>query len=141
MHFGDRRSALVVTKWLDFGHGDTPLNPKWRRHLYQSYIGALTMTEADREHGVRSGFERDVDKSRGTLTEQNAAMLRDGLFRESLRRWGDNHTWSSQDNISLFAGRVASRADRATGCIVVSVVLSLAVLFLIVTTLLRHTTR
>lgn len=81
--FGDRGSALIITKWLNLGRGDTPLDPKWRRHLYQPCDQRLQpspVTKADRKGSIRGSFEREDGHSQEMLTEGNASVLRDGLY-------------------------------------------------------------
>ena len=113
--FGDRRSAVVITKWLNLGHGDTPLDPRWRRHLYQSFEQrpkAFPIEEADGKNGIRGLFERQEGKSQETLTEEGASTLCAGLFRNTFERCLYSNIWVRQVHLSTVAGRVVTRSSR-----------------------------
>ena len=121
---GDRVNALVVTKWLNLVHGETPLDPKWRRHLCQYSNESPTaspITEADRKCGIRGCFEQKEGKLQSALTEDNASRLLEGLYRKEMKRCVSNgllgsgrvycDTWIRQINPPTVNEQVASRAS------------------------------
>ena len=67
--------ALVITKWLNFGLGQTPLDSKWHQHL-QSRSEVLEMLvdseieRADFNHGLRAVSEVQGSKSSTVLMQR-----------------------------------------------------------------------
>ena len=81
---GEGMIALVITKWVDLGMGETPLDPMWRRHLpsksYYSYNGKIV--DADVHHSAREAYEKLASMQAKELTEANLSLLRRRLVRE-----------------------------------------------------------
>ena len=92
--FEDRKLAVVITKWLNVGNGDSPTNPDWRRHLYSSFDGWPVAMAKD-SLGPRSIFEGHIGRSQDTATRENASLLRGESFRKKLHRI-DPTIWSDQ---------------------------------------------
>ena len=81
IYLEDRRLAVIITKWLNVGNGDSPTNPSWRRHLYPPFRGEPVGTVKD-SLGSRSIFEGREGRSQETATRENASLLRADTFRE-----------------------------------------------------------
>ena len=72
--FGERGTALVVTKWLNLGSGLTPLDQRWRKHVVQSGLENY-MLEEPPDDGVCLSFERAEGRPVDALTQHNATLL------------------------------------------------------------------
>lgn len=81
---GSGMIGLVITKWINLGRGETPMDPKWRRNLpptsYCNYNGKTI--EADEHHGTRAGYERREGVPVKELTDGSLGLLRRRVVRE-----------------------------------------------------------
>ncbi|KAK3110788.1 tyrosine protein phosphatase 1 [Teratosphaeriaceae sp. CCFEE 6253] len=89
------QNALIVTKWLDLGPCETPAEPKLRRYLPGNFSSApKTARKAGKESRVRLCFEQDCRTPQAMLTDANAHMLRDGLYRRKFKRYPVGNMWT-----------------------------------------------
>ena len=76
---GDRYRAFVLTKWLSLGQGNSPLDPKWQRHLLYPAIERVPLVEG----GILQLFEQQPGKSHKELTESNVSTLCNEGYRDT----------------------------------------------------------
>ncbi len=77
--------AFVLTKWLNLGHGESPTDSAWRRHLYDSRASNPVFKAADRDNGVAQYFDLAAGTPTETLTRENASIFLDGEYRRRLK--------------------------------------------------------
>ena len=80
---GGRTVAVIITKWLNLGSGNSPTDVDWRRHLYPPFDGRPVVMAKD-SPSTKSIFEGQGGCSQETATRQNAALVRDECFRDKL---------------------------------------------------------
>ena len=85
IHLEDRKVAVIITKWLNLGNGDSPTNPNWRRHLYPPFEGLPVVTARD-SLGPRSIFEGHMGRTQETATRESASLFCGEAFRKKLRQ-------------------------------------------------------
>jgi hypothetical protein len=61
--FGERGTALILTKWINLGAGFTPLDEKWQSHLIYGSAGRF-------QSGV---FKSSLESESGSSVEELAA--------------------------------------------------------------------
>ena len=107
MDYAPHGQAFFITRWLNMGSGETPLDPKWRRHLPKSDCRAriYSVVATDREHSIRSSFEQQGDKSLQSITEENASILRDKRYETIFTYLGECDTWVRRVKTSKRAKR------------------------------------
>nr|POE88110.1 hypothetical protein CFP56_11339 [Quercus suber] len=88
-------TALVVSKWINFGSGETRADPKWRLKTRQ--IGAdlrIPAAKADEVNGLCTRFEREHSTSITDQTKANASLLHGKLYQKSFKPVGYNRIWA-----------------------------------------------
>jgi hypothetical protein len=85
IHLEDRKLAVIITKWLNVGNGDSPASPHWRRHLYPPFEGLPVATAKD-WLGSRSIFEGHIGRPQETATRENASLFCGESFRQKLHQ-------------------------------------------------------
>ncbi len=86
--FGERGTAMFVTKWQDLGQGRSPLDHKWRSHVAGQNPREWLPVEFDRG-SICTAFERKehfMFEFDGLLTLQDKKEL----FRKSPYEWPEN---------------------------------------------------
>nr|POE78513.1 hypothetical protein CFP56_60745 [Quercus suber] len=78
-----RTTAVVVSKWINFGSGETRDDPKWRLKTHKYFAELwLPITRADEVGGLCSRFERQHLTSVADQTAANASLLDRGRYQE-----------------------------------------------------------
>lgn len=90
-----RKSAVILTKWLNVGNGESMADPHWQQHFFQQWRAAPLVTDKEWS-GNRDVFEKHTTRSQETAILENIELLRWQKFRWRLRHiWSESH-WVSQ---------------------------------------------
>ncbi|KAJ5081720.1 hypothetical protein NUU61_009984 [Penicillium alfredii] len=85
--FGDAR-ALVVTRWINLGSGQDPLDPRWLMHAREpTSKGPVWLEKSDMAISPRVLFETacSSDQSLEARPSRNFAYLQDRRYEEVLK--------------------------------------------------------
>lgn len=91
--------AVLITKWLNLGKGDSPSDPTWQRNacaIPLNCLGGPLLAEVKDNLRIRSTFEEHMGKSQHTATCENASLLREEFFRKKLYRCRALNLWMDQ---------------------------------------------
>jgi hypothetical protein len=80
-YFENGSTALVITKWLNLGPGESPRHNKWLRHMSFKELPEEDKGELKPESARRT-FEQRSALSQELLTNKNEAILLTGQFYE-----------------------------------------------------------
>lgn len=82
-----RGTAVVVSKWLNFGSGKSPKESGWAMK-FGFYMGSQVPIEGVREaRGLSQRFEEASHKPLKTLTEEHAQLLEGETYVQSFAVW------------------------------------------------------
>ncbi|PSS22958.1 hypothetical protein M430DRAFT_16902 [Amorphotheca resinae ATCC 22711] len=100
LDLGGKGVAVGATKWLDFGAGITPKDPKWLRHLdtskdcYPSRAPRRSKPESSHVHGsIKTRFESQDGMSLEELTALNISRLFSDRQCKSVTQAPDGMVW------------------------------------------------
>ncbi len=94
IHLEDRKVAVIITKWMNMEHGDSPADPHWRRHCPSHSHGPPSTSKG--WLGLNRLYESRVGRSQERATRENASLLCGDSFRTRLQHVAGFRMWRDQ---------------------------------------------